>query len=145
MVSFPDFPSILFFPELPFKILSRLLPVAFISKEPDKLIFSTFIGRVYETEEIIKSVPSFKFSETVSDIESIINVSSPNPPINMSLPLLPLRILSEELPVIVSFPEPPTAFSIIVPDESIRFPVRPAIFDVNNELELLSVDLKSIL
>ena len=44
----------------------------------------------------------------------------------------------------VSFPDPPTAFSIIVPAEIIRFPVRPAILEVNNELEFLSVDLKSI-
>ena len=81
----------------------------------------------------------------MSDIELIINVSSPNPPINKSLPFPPLRVLFEEFPVIVSFPDPPTAFSIIVPAEITRFPVRPAIFEVNSELEFLSVDLKSIL
>ena len=47
--------------------------------------------------------------------------------------------------MIVSFPEPPTAFSIIVPAEITRFPVKPAIFEVNSEFELLFVDLKSIL
>ena len=50
----------------------------------------------------------------------------------------------EEFPIIVSLPEPPTAFSIVVPAEITRFPVRPAIFEVKRELELLSVDLKSI-
>ena len=81
----------------------------------------------------------------MSDFESTIKVSSPDPPINKSLPLPPLRVLFEELPVIVSFPGPLIAFSIIVPDEITRFPVRPAIFDENRALELLSVDRKSIL
>ena len=75
-------------------------------------------------------MPLFKFSLTVSDIESIIKVSSPGPPISKSFPLPPLRVLFEELPVIVSFPEPPTAFSIIVPDAILRFPVRPAMSEL---------------
>ena len=71
-------------------------------------------------------------------------ISSPKPPTNKSLPFPPLRVLFEEFPIIVSFPEPPTAFSIIVPAEITRFPVRPAILEANKELEVLSVALKSI-
>ena len=70
-------------------------------------------------------MPSLKFSLTVSDIESIIKVSSPDPPIRTSFPTPPLRVLFEEFPVMISFPEPPTAFSIIVSAEIIRLPVRP--------------------
>ena len=143
-VSSPDFPSILFFPELPLSLLSRLLPEASISSEPVNIMSSTLLGRVYETDESIKSVPSFKFSLTVSDVESIIYVSSPIPPIKKSLPYPPLRLLFAKFPVIVSLPEPPTAFSIIVPAEIIRFPVRPAMLEVKRLIESFSVDLKSI-
>ena len=69
------------------------------------------------------------FSLTVSDIESTTKVSSPNPPISMSSPFPPLRVLFEELPVILSLPKPPIAFSIIVPGEITRLPWRPAISD----------------
>ena len=89
-------------------------------------------------------MPSLKFSLTVSDIESIIKVSSPAPPISTSFPTPPLRVLFEEFPVIISFPEPPTAFSIIVPAEIIRLPVRPPMFEGYSELEFFSVDLKSM-
>ena len=61
-MSVPEYPSILLLPELPLNVLSRSLPIASISEEPVKVIFSTFIGRVKETEEMIKSVPSFTFS-----------------------------------------------------------------------------------
>ena len=44
-------------------------------------------------------MPSLKFSLTVSDIESIIKVSSPAPPISTSFPTPPLRVLFEEFPV----------------------------------------------
>ena len=45
-MSVPSDPSIIFVPELPLKTLFRLLPVAFISEAPIKLISSTFAGRV---------------------------------------------------------------------------------------------------
>ena len=45
-ISFPDFPSILFIPELPFSLLSRLLPIASISREPVNVICSTLFGRI---------------------------------------------------------------------------------------------------
>ena len=61
-MSVPELPSILLLPELPLNVLSRSLPIASISAEPIKVIFSTFIGRVKETEERIKSVPSLVFS-----------------------------------------------------------------------------------
>ena len=53
-------------------------------------------------------------------------------------------MLFDEFPVTVSFPEPPIAFSIIVPAEITRFPVRPAIFELKSEFEFLSIDLRSI-
>ena len=46
IVSFPDFPSILFFPALPFSLLSRLLPVASISRKPVNVNSSTLLGRI---------------------------------------------------------------------------------------------------
>ena len=69
-MSVPKAPSILFVPELPIRVLSRLLPVASISEEPVKVIFSTLLGRVKETEVSTKSVPSFRFSPTLSAIDS---------------------------------------------------------------------------
>ena len=143
-VSVPKSPFSSFIPELPLNILLSSFPLASISKAPVNVIFSMFWGRVYEIEVIIKSVPSPKFSLTVSDTESIIYVSSPAPPINKSLPFPPLMILFEEFPVIVSLPDPPTAFSIIVPAEIVRFPSKPAILEVKIILEFFSVDLKSI-
>ena len=80
----------------------------------------------------------------VSEIESIMKVSSPNPPISESFPLPPFRILFEEFPVILSLPNPPIAFSIIVPGEIIRFPIRPPMSELYRILESFSVDLKSI-
>ena len=41
-----------------------------------------------------------------------------------------IRVLFEELPVILSLPKPPIAFSIIVPGEITRLPCRPAISEV---------------
>ena len=61
-MSVPKRPSILLLPELPLNMLSRSLPVASIFEEPVKVIFSTFFGRVKETEASIKSLPSFGFS-----------------------------------------------------------------------------------
>ena len=61
-MSVPNPPSILLLPEFPLNVLFRSLPIASISEEPVKIIFSTLIGRVKETEENIKSVPSFTFS-----------------------------------------------------------------------------------
>ena len=61
-MSFPNPPSILLLPEFPLNVLLRSLPIASTSEEPVKVIFSTFIGRVKETEESIKSVPSLNFS-----------------------------------------------------------------------------------
>ena len=80
----------------------------------------------------------------VSDIESIMNVSSPNPPISKSFPFPPFSILFEEFPVILSLPNPPIAFSIIVPAEIVRFPERPPMSESYRILEFFSVDLKSI-
>ena len=45
-ISFPDFPSRLFSPALPFSLLSRLLPAASISREPVNVIPSTLLGRI---------------------------------------------------------------------------------------------------
>ena len=72
------------------------------------------------------------------------NVSSPNPPISKSFPSPPFSILFEEFPVILSLPNPPIAFSIIVPEEIIRFPLRPPISELYKVLEFFSEDLKSI-
>ena len=46
IVSIPDFPSILFFPELPFSLLFRLLPVASISRKPVNVNCSKLFGRL---------------------------------------------------------------------------------------------------
>ena len=45
-MSEPKAPSISLVPELLLNVLSRSLPVAFISKEPVNVIFSTLFGRV---------------------------------------------------------------------------------------------------
>ena len=45
-ISSPNLPSILFSPEFPFSLLSRLLPVPSISREPVNVSCSTLLGRV---------------------------------------------------------------------------------------------------
>ena len=45
-MSVPSFPFISLLPELPLRILSRLFPVASISKEPVNVIFSILFGRL---------------------------------------------------------------------------------------------------
>ena len=65
-VSAPPSPFKIFAPLFPIKILSRALPEPLISVDPLRLKFSTLLVSVKLTEEITLSVPSERFSVTVS-------------------------------------------------------------------------------
>ena len=71
-------------------------------------------------------------------------MSSPLPLLITSSPSLPNIWLSELLPLIKSDPLPPIAFSIVVPEAIVKFPILPPILDAYKVLELGSVSLKSI-
>ena len=47
----------------------------------------------------------------------------------MSSPALPNILLSALFPIIESDPEPPLAFSIIVPEAIVKLPIFPPIFE----------------
>ena len=67
----------------------------------------------------------------------IVKVSAPAPPVSVSLPTPPSSLFAAALPMIVSEPDPPIAFSKIVPREVAMLLVRPPIEENVSALRLI--------
>ena len=110
MVSAPALPSIVSFPAkpvreltaaFPVRVLARVLPVPLIAAPPVSVRFSTLPGRVYVTDDSMRSVPALDASVTTVVLLETTYLSSPESPTNVLEALLDVKIFATLLPVAV--------------------------------------------
>ena len=128
-VSSPAPPKSMLAALLPVSMLSSVLPLPSMATDPVKIRFSTLSDKIHVKLEKIRSIPSFKFSITISPMLSTRNESLPSPPVmesapaapfNVSSPAPPKSVLAALLPVIELSSEFPVPLMAAKPF-SVRF------------------------